>query len=354
MNWNGTIQMRPFNLSSEAELATLRSFLARFSLGFEPGSELSIGLYDHDRLVACGSLRGRLLVGLAVLPEYQGEGLLTELIRHLTAEAGERGHYHILVVTTHTAAVQIEQVGFTSLVSTDDAVLLETGAPTFGHYIGQCQRRAQRVAGGGLAGPISSIVANANPFTRGHRYLVEEASRQSALLHLFIVSEDLSLFPSQVRLKMALENVSDLSNVVVHPTGDYMVSAATFPSYFLRDPHHVAKAQMAMDLKLFATRVAPALGITTRWVGDEPLCPVTRAYNQDMQAILPKHGITVRELPRLAKGDAVISASRVRELIRLKQLSLLAGLLPEPSYRFLVSAEAEPILKRIQSSSDPH
>ncbi|EFA28598.1 ABC transporter, ATP-binding protein, partial [Haemophilus influenzae HK1212] len=37
-----------------------------------------------------------------------------------------------------------------------------------------------------------SIVMNANPFTLGHRYLIEQALQQCDHLHLFIVGEDAS------------------------------------------------------------------------------------------------------------------------------------------------------------------
>ncbi len=35
-----------------------------------------------------------------------------------------------------------------------------------------------------------------------------------------------------------------------------------------------------------ATRLAPALQITHRFVGTEPLCPLTRNYNQRMKSLL--------------------------------------------------------------------
>lgn len=49
---------------------------------------------------------------------------------------------------------------------------------------------------------IGSIVMNCNPFTLGHRYLVEEASRQSDLLYIFVVEEDKSDFPFEDRFNM--------------------------------------------------------------------------------------------------------------------------------------------------------
>ena len=42
---------------------------------------------------------------------------------------------------------------------------------------------------------VAAIVMNANPFTLGHQYLVEKAAAENDLVHLFMVSEDASLFP---------------------------------------------------------------------------------------------------------------------------------------------------------------
>ena len=40
-------------------------------------------------------------------------------------------------------------------------------------------------------------------------------------------------------------------------------------------------------------------------------------YNSAMRGILPRYGIEFIEIPRLALGDAPVSASRVRALIML-------------------------------------
>lgn len=84
-----------------------------------------------------------------------------------------------------------------------------------------------------LANPrTGAVVMNANPFTLGHRWLVEYAASKVDLLHVFIVSEDVSLVPLSVREQLVREGTADLGNLVYHQTGPYMISNATFPSYF--------------------------------------------------------------------------------------------------------------------------
>ncbi len=48
---------------------------------------------------------------------------------------------------------------------------------------------------------IGGIVMNCNPFTLGHKYLVEYAAREMDYLYLFVVEEDLSFFLSQIELR---------------------------------------------------------------------------------------------------------------------------------------------------------
>lgn len=46
---------------------------------------------------------------------------------------------------------------------------------------------------------------NANPFTNGHRYLIQQAAAQCDWLHLFLVKEDSSRFPYEDRLDLVLK-----------------------------------------------------------------------------------------------------------------------------------------------------
>jgi [citrate (pro-3S)-lyase] ligase len=70
-----------------------------------------------------------------------------------------------------------------------------------------------------------------------------------------------------------------------------------------------------LDLLIFAKIVAKTLNIAKRFVGSEPLDPVTNFYNCQMKNFLPKYGIQVVELPRLSYYGEPVSASQVRNLI---------------------------------------
>ncbi len=83
---------------------------------------------------------------------------------------------------------------------------------------------------------------NANPFTLGHRHLVEQAAAQCDALHLFVVREDASFFPFSARLEMVRAGVAHLPNVVVHEGSQYIISRATFPAYFLKETGKVQQA----------------------------------------------------------------------------------------------------------------
>jgi len=177
-------------------------------------------------------------------------------------------------------------------------------------------------------GESGAVVCHANPFTRGHRHLVEYAAARCPHLYVFVLSEETGDFPAADRLELVRRGTEDLPNVDVVPGGDYIISRATFPAYFLQgDPE---QARCDLELTLFGKRIAPALGITRRFVGQEPYSPVTARYNRRMQALLPRWGISVTEIPRL-EG---ISASRVRQLLRQGRLADIQPLVPETTYAY--------------------
>ena len=191
-------------------------------------------------------------------------------------------------------------------------------------------------------------MVNCNPFTNGHRYLIERAARQVEHLYVFVVREDRSVFPFDVRFRLVREGVADLGNVIVLDSSHYIVSGATFPTYFLKQDDPVARIQMELDVILFGSRIAPFFGISRRFVGTEPCCPLTGGYNEAMKRILPVFGIDVVEIERKQIFSGVISASRVREIIGNGDLSGLEPFVPPTTLAYLTSDEAEPIRKQLQ------
>ena len=195
---------------------------------------------------------------------------------------------------------------------------------------------------------------NGNPFTLGHQYLIERAAAESDVLHLFIVWEDRSSFPAEVRYELVKKGTKHLKNVVLHKGKDYIISNATFPSYFLKEEDDLVKVHALLDLEIFKNYIVPALGINKRFIGEEPYCAVTKTYNDTMKETLPSSGIAVEEIKRLSREDEIISASRVRDLIAREGLESIKNMVPETTYQFLQSQEAEPILEILRKSNSRH
>jgi [citrate (pro-3S)-lyase] ligase len=187
----------------------------------------------------------------------------------------------------------------------------------------------------GASKPTGAIVANCNPFTNGHLYLIESAARQCGYLHLFILSEDRSAFSTDARWSLVQAGIAHIPNVILHPTGPYLVSAATFPDYFLKDTASPQTVNTALDIAIFAERFARPLGITRRFVGTEPFDPVTATYNQQMKELLPSYGITLVETPRLESAGNAVSASRVRRLLQEQNFAAIRELVPATTYEWL-------------------
>ena len=194
-------------------------------------------------------------------------------------------------------------------------------------------------------GTAAAIILNANPFTYGHLYLVEQAAAENDLLHLFVVSEDVSFFPYDIRDRLVREGTAHLKNIVHHATGPYMISQATFPSYFQKDEDAAIRSHAQLDIAVFS-RIAQALSITRRYVGEEQVSRVTRLYNEIMLHDLPLAGIECRVIPRKEREGAPISASTVRRAIQSGSMDALPALVPPTTLAFLQSEESAAIRKK--------
>ncbi|WP_029233429.1 adenylyltransferase/cytidyltransferase family protein [Butyrivibrio sp. VCB2006] len=187
------------------------------------------------------------------------------------------------------------------------------------------------------SGKKGAIVMNCNPFTLGHRYLIETAAQKVDYLYVFVVEEDKSVFKFKDRFEMVKQGTADLPNVEVLPSGKYVLSAQTLPGYFNKSELKDTYLNASDDLELFM-QVAETLGISVRFVGEEPIDLYTRQYNDNMRKILPKYGLEFVEIPRktVETGtDVVISASRVRKLIEEKDYEGVKKIVPETTYRYL-------------------
>ncbi|ONI45044.1 hypothetical protein AN642_01880 [Epulopiscium sp. SCG-B10WGA-EpuloA2] len=207
------------------------------------------------------------------------------------------------------------------------------GFPVLEQYI----QNIKSVMGDKILGTVGAIVVNCNPFTFGHRYLIELAAQKVDILLIFVVQEDRSIYTFEERFNLVKENLKDIENILVFSSGHFIISQLTFSMYFSKEDIKDDVGDAQTDLEIFGAKIAPELNITKRFVGEEPYCRVTNNYNQQMKEILPVFDIEVIEIPRKEIENEVISASKVRECIKTKNYALLKELVPPATYNFLVN-----------------
>lgn len=183
-----------------------------------------------------------------------------------------------------------------------------------------------------------SIVMNCNPFTLGHRYLIETALEQVDWLYIFVVQEDKSVIPFEDRIRLVKEGTKDIGRITIIPSGKFIISSITFPHYFTKDASPDVKVDTSMDVEVFAQHIAPVLGINMRFLGEEPTDSVTRQYNDVLLHTLPQYGIEVKIIKRRINDDGqIISASKVREAYDLRNWEVIKAMVPECTFNFLKS-----------------
>lgn len=271
---------------------------------------------------------------------------MNEIVSHLVQYQYERGNLHLFLYTKCSSAKFFGDLGFYEIARIEDQIVfMENRKDGFSSYLDNLAR--SRVE----APKVAAIVMNANPFTLGHQYLVEKAAAENDLVHLFMVSEDASLFPYAVRKQLIQEGTRHLSNLQYHDSGPYIISQATFPSYFQKDAEAVIASHANLDLAIF-TKIAHRLGITVRYVGEEPTSVVTGLYNQVMQQRLPEAGIQCIVVHRREEQGQVVSASTVRKALQEGNWALVREQVPATTLEFLQSEAARPILERIRKEQD--
>lgn len=314
-------RVHEISLGFSHDKSMLADFLSRHHLRFEDDIEAAYGIFDEqESLLGCGCCCGSLLKCFAVDEALRGQNALGSLISRLVENRFEVGHYDLFVITRPKNKPFFTSCGFYALAETADVLMLENkkhGLDRFysGFYFEDAPRASHSLKEG-----VGCIVMNCNPFTKGHLGLITFAASRCSLLHIFVVEENKSAFPFDVRLKLVQEGTAHLPNVKVHPSGPYIISSATFPTYFLKEGEDAARIQSELDITLFASRIAPIFHITKRFAGEEPSDPITRKYNEAMIRILPQYSISFIKIDRITsagpdgKAEA-ISASRVRKLL---------------------------------------
>lgn len=182
---------------------------------------------------------------------------------------------------------------------------------------------------------VGAIVMNCNPFTTGHRYLIEKARAEVDSLIVFVLEEDKSYFSFQERYEMVKAGVANMENVHVFPSGKFVLSALTFPEYFIKENIQNVQINPAADIELFVEKIAPCFNIKKRFVGTEPQDNITGQYNEALKAILPQYGVELREIERLKCGDCVVSASVVRKLLEERKYEEVKKYVPVSTFEYL-------------------
>ncbi len=298
--------------------------------GLQPDDRIDCTLliWDGDTLIATGSRKGNLLKCIAVDHAHQGEDLTATVLTHLRQDALQAGLRHLFLYTKPQNEFLFSSLFFYPIASTQAVLLMENKPNGIGDFLDSLPAPVTQ-------GTIGSVVMNCNPFTVGHRHLIESATKACDWLYVFVLSEDCSHFSASDRMAMVQSGTADLTNVTVLPTGPYLISSATFPVYFLKEPSEATKVQCQLDATVFAQYYGKKFGITCRFVGSEPYCPVTETYNQILAELLPKHGIALHQIPRKECNGVPISATIVRRLLSQKNPDAIRELVPETTYTYL-------------------
>lgn len=221
----------------------------------------------------------------------------------------------------------------------DDDIVIYEGEPQFTYAmeedIEEYIEKIRKTRTIGINANIGAIVMNCNPFTYGHRYLVEYASKKVDYLYLFVVEEDLSAISFSDRLFMVYEGVKDIDNVIAVPSGHFIISKDTFKNYFEKETD-ICDVSAEEDVYIFARYIAKGLNISKRFVGEEPTDNVTNAYNQTMRKAFGKYDLELIEIPRKElESGKIISATEVRKLLLKDEWSEIAKYVPQSTLDYL-------------------
>ena len=367
------MEIQTLNPTTPRQRQRIEAFLKRNGLRFDDMHYYAAITDDDGEMIAGGGLKGNVIKCVAVDDAHKGEAIANTLISHLIAHANEEGHSNVMLFTKPKNRQLFESLSFRLLAEAPEAVLMETGigginntvealkkireeSEKYKEYNKECKEEEKtnlntstpQHLNPSIPQPLTTttplrgvVVMNCNPFTLGHRYLIEQAAKQVERLFVMVVREDCSLFAYTERKAMVEQGVAHLKNVTVIDGSEYAISQATFPTYFLKRLDDAADTQMLLDLDLFRRHIAPALGATVRFVGTEPTDRLTRRYNQLMHEVLAD----VRETARLEKEGNAVSASRVRKAMEQGDMSTIRQLVPPTTLPYIIARLATQALQ---------
>lgn len=299
------------------EKEKLARFLKEQELSYDENITWTILFLDGGKIAATGSCHGNVMKCIAVAKEYQGHNLLSLIMTRLIERFYSQGISHYFGFTKPKNKDLFCSMGLYPVAETEQVLLLENKRNGLKRYVEkikkETEKRKREIRKREEGDGIGAIVANCNPFTLGHQYLMEKAAAECQYLHVFILSEEQGIFSAGERFDMVKNGVAHISNIILHQTSDYLISPAVFPTYFIKEKEKAFGINCQLDIEIFGSYIAKELKITKRYVGSEPECRVTGQYNEILKKELPKYQIEVRELPRYEVNGMVVSASKVRK-----------------------------------------
>ncbi len=357
------MEIQTLNPATPRQRQRIEAFLKRNALRIDDMNYYAAVLDDDGEMIAGGGLKDDVIKCVAVDDAHKGEAIANTLVSHLIAHANQEGYSCIKLFTKPKNRQLFESLSFRLLAEAPEAILMETGiggisntvealkkikeeSEKYKEYDKECKEDSKECRENtsylntttpqhlNTTPPRGGVVVmNCNPFTLGHRYLIEQAAKQVERLYVMVVREDCSLFAYTERKAMVEQGVADIENVNVIDGSDYAISRATFPTYFLKRLDDAADTQILLDLDLFRRHIAPALGATVRFVGTEPTDQLTRRYNQLMHEVLKD----VREIDRLEKDGNAVSASRVRKAMEEGDMNTIRQLVPPTTLPYIIA-----------------
>lgn len=305
-----------------------KEFLREAGLEADSNVDRTVLLWENGELCAAGSRRDNLLKCIAVSKERQGEGLTAALLTELRKDAFSQGYRHLFLYTKPKNREMFASLFFYPIAESDKVLLMEDKKGGITEFLDSLSAKTPK-------GTVGACVMNCNPFTLGHRYLIEKAASECDTLYVFVLSEDKSRFSFKDRMEMVRLGCADLLNVCVVPTGPYLISSATFPTYFLKERDKAPEAQCMLDIEIFTKYFVPKFNISRRYIGTEPNSALTDMYNSALLKNLPEKGVEVWLVERLEKDGLPVSASAFRELLDEGKTEDAHALVPDSTFEFL-------------------
>lgn len=316
-------------LPTEKERIT--SFLEQFGLRFESNIDQTVYMEDESGIIATLSASKYILKCLAVKPEYRSENLAVTLVSEMIKRLHSAGIYYFQVFTKPEYREVFLSLGFSPVLETDKVAVMEGGESNINSCIEKMRVQMKYNLGmDSVSGEsdIACAVINGDPFTNGHLKLVEYAAARHKYVLVFVVQEDCSYFTFKERFAMAYLALKPISNVLILPSSEYIVSKATFPGYFLKTADETTAEYAKYDALIFDKYFMPGLGIRKRYVGTET-SDYMRIYNQTLQDVL-KDKLEI--VPRFEENGEVISANKVRSLIKEGKTEEALQFIPRNNY----------------------